>query len=94
MAGISKTVVSIQPGKMDDVNKYIDSQSGLVSTIDGMIGFGVAATGENELTIIGVYESTKAAEAASPVVQEVFREMASMMTAPPERGVFPGVWFS
>ena len=96
MAGISMTVASIQPGKLEEAYKFVDtqSQSHLVSTIEGMTGFAVAATGDNELTVIGVYESTAAAKAASPVVQGVFSEMASLMAAPPERGVFSGVWFS
>ena len=94
MAGISKTVVSIKPGKMEEVNKLIDSKSHLVSSLEGIKGFAVAVTGENELTIVGVYESSQAANAATPVVQEVFGELAELAAAPPERGVFPGVWFS
>ena len=68
MAGISKTVVSIQPGKMEEMTKYIDSQAGLVTEVDGMIGFAVAVTGEDEITIIGVYESSKDANAAADEV--------------------------
>ena len=94
MSGISKTVVSIKPGKIAEANKYVDSQAHLVTELDGIIGFAVAKTGDNELTIIGVYESTDAATAASPVVQEVFAEMAAIVAAPPERGVFSGAWFS
>ena len=94
MAGISKTVVSIKPGKIAEANKYVDSQAHLVTELDGIIGFAVAKTGDNELPIIGVYESTEAATAASPVVQEVFAEMAAIVAAPPERGVFSGAWFS
>ena len=59
MAGISKTVVSIQAGKMEEITKYIDSQAGLVTEVDGMIGFSVAVTGEDEITIIGIYESSQ-----------------------------------
>lgn len=94
MAAISKTVVSIQPGKMDEAYKFLDSQSHLASSIDGMIGFAVANTGDNELTIIGVYESTSAAESASSLVQPLFAQMASFMEGTPERGVFSGVWFA
>ena len=94
MAGISKTVVSIKPGKIAEATKYMDSQEHLVTELDGIIGFADAKTGDNELTIIGVYESTEAATAASPVVQEVFAEMAAIVAAPPERGVFSGAWFS
>ena len=94
MAGISQTVVSLHPGKMEDVTKFIDSQSHLVTEIEGIIGFAVAVTGEDEITIIGLYESSKFAKAANDTVQQVFSEMASLMTAPPERGVYSGAWFS
>ena len=33
MPGISKTVVSLQPGKMEEVTKFLDAQSGLVTLI-------------------------------------------------------------
>ena len=94
MAGISKTVVSLHPGKLEEVSKFIDSRSNLVTEIDGMIGLAVAVTGEDEITIIGVYESSKAAQAASDTVQKVFYDMASLMTSSPDRGVYYGVWFS
>ena len=69
-------------------------RSNLVTEIDGMIGLAVAVTGEDEITIIGVYESSKAAQAASDTVQKVFYDMASLMTSSPDRGVYSGVWFS
>ena len=94
MAGISKTVVSLHPGKMEEVTKFIDSQSHLVTEIEGIIGFAVAVTGEDEITIIGLYESSKFAKAANDTVQKVFSEMASLMAAPSDRGVYSGVWFS
>ena len=94
MAGISKTVVSVQPGKMEEITKYIDSQAGLVTELDGMVGFAVAVTGEDEITIIGVYDSSQNARDASDAVQKVFAGAASYMAATPERGVFSGVWFS
>ena len=94
MAGISKTVVSLHPGKLEEVSKFIDSRSNLVTEIDGMIGLAVAVTGEDEITIIGVYESSKAVQAASDTVQKVFYDMASLMTSSPDRGVYSGVWFS
>ena len=94
MAGISKTVVSLQPEKMEEVTKFIDSQSHLVTELDGMIGFAVAVTGKDEITIIGIYESSKNAEAASDTVQKVFSDMASLMASPPDRDVYSGVWFS
>jgi hypothetical protein len=93
MAGISKTVVNLQPGKMEEVTKFIDSQAGLVTELDGIIGFAVAVTGEDELTIIGLYESSQNARDASDTVQKVFSDMATFVASPPERGIYSGVWF-
>ena len=70
MAVITKIVLSIKPGKMDEAHKLIDSQSRLASTIDGMIGFTVAATGDTELTVIDVYKSKQAAESAYFAAQD------------------------
>ena len=94
MAGISKTVVSLRPGKMEEATKFIDSKSHLVTELDGMVGFAVAVTGKDEITIMGVYESSKAAAAASDTVQKVFSEMAPLIASPPERGVYSGIWFA
>ena len=93
MAGISTTVVNLKPGKMEEVSKFIDSQSSLVTELEGIIGFGVAVTGEDELTIIGVYQSSQNARDASDTVQTVFSEMADFVAAPPDRRVSSGVWF-
>ena len=94
MAGISKTVVNLKPGKMEEVTKFIDSQSGLVTGLEGNIGFAVAITGEDELTIIGIYQSSQNARDASDTVQKVFSEMADFVASPPDRSVSSGVWFS
>ena len=93
MAGISKTVISLQPGKMEEVTKFIDAQSGSVTTLDGMIGFAVAVSGENEITIIGLYQSSQNARDASDTVQKIFSDMAPFVTSPPDINVYSGVWF-
>jgi len=93
MAGISKTVISLQPRKMEEVTKFIDAQSGSVTKLDGMIGFAVAVSGENEITIIGLYESSQNARDASDTVQKIFSDMAPFVTSPPDRNVYSGVWF-
>ena len=94
MAGISRTVVSIQPGKMEEVTKFIDENAGLVTASEGNIGLGIAVTGEDEITIIGVYESSQNARDAADTAQKIFSEMASFVTSAPERSVSSGVWFS
>jgi len=82
MPGISKTVVSLQPGKMEEVTKFLDAQSGVVTELAGMIGF-----------IIGLYESSQNARDASDKVQEIFAGMAPFVASPPDRGVYSGAWF-
>ena len=94
MAGISKTVISLQPGKMEEVTKLIDSTSSQVLALEGVIGFAVAVTGEDEITVIGIYQSSQNARDASETVQPVMSELAAFATAPPDRGVYSGVWFS
>ena len=93
MAGISKTVISLQPGKMEEVTKFIDAESGSVNQLDGIIGFAVAVSGENEITIIGLYESSQNARDASDTVQKIFSDMAPFVASPPDRNVYSGAWF-
>ena len=93
MPGISKTVVNLQPGKMEEVTKFLDEQAGLVNELDGIIGFAVAVTGEDEITIIGLYESSQNARDAADTAQKIFSEMAPFVTSAPERSVSSGVWF-
>ena len=93
MAGISRTVVNLQPGKMDEVTKFIDDNAGLVTSLEGNIGLGIAVTGEDEITIIGVYESSQNARDADDKAQKIFSEMAPFVTSDHERSVSSGVWF-
>ena len=69
MAGISRTVVHLQPGKMEEVTKFIDSRAGLVTELEGNIGLAIAVTGVDELTIIGGYESSQNARDAFDTTQ-------------------------
>ncbi len=94
MAGVSRTVVSVKPGKIEALRELGSSKSNLLSELDGIIGFGWAITGENEMTIFGVFDDVESAEAATSVTSEVFAEMASLLAAKPEREVFDGDWFS
>ena len=92
MPGISKTVVNLQPGKMEEVTKFLDEQAGLVNELDGIIGFAVAVTGEDEITIIGLYESSQNAREAADTVQGIFSDMAPFVASPPDRNVYSGAW--
>ena len=94
MAAISRTVINIKEGKMEEAYKLLDSKTQMISDIDGLIGFLIVQTGENELTGMGVYENTKSAEAVAPVFREVMGEMAPLVDGQPERGIYPGIWVS
>ena len=93
MPGISKTVVGLKPGKMEDVSKFLDEKAGEINQLAGGLGFAVAVTGEDEITIIGLYEASQNARDAGDKVQEYFAEMAPFVASPPNREVFSGAWF-
>ena len=93
MPGISKTVISLKPGKMEDVTKFLDEKAEEINQTPGGLGFAVAVTGEDEITLIGLYESSQNARDASDTVQTIFADMAPFVASPPERSVYSGAWF-
>ena len=94
MAAISRTVLTIKEGKMKEAYDFLDSKTQMISEMDGLIGFLIAQTDDNELTAMGGYENTEAAEAVTPVFMEVMGEMASLVDSQSGRGVYPGIWGS
>ena len=94
MAGISKTVISLQPGKMEEVTKYIDAASSQVLALEGVIGAAVAVTGEDEITVIGVYQSSQNMNDANESIREIMSGLIPFCAGPPDRGLYSGVWFS
>ena len=65
---------------------------GLVTELKGNIGLAIAVTGEGELTIISVYESSQYTRDASDTVQKIFTEMAPFVATAPDRSVSASVW--
>ena len=59
MPGISKTVISLKPGTMEDVTKFLDEKAGEINQTPGGLGFAVAVTGEDEITLIGLFEASQ-----------------------------------
>ena len=94
MAAISRTVMNIKTGKMKEAYDFLDSKTQMISEMDGLIGFLIAQTDDNELTAMGGYENTEAAEAVTPIFMEVMGEMASLVDGQSGRGVYPGIWVS
>ena len=94
MAAISRTVLTIKEGKMKEAYDFLDSKTQMISEMDGLIGFLIAQTDDNELTAMGGYDNTEAAEAVTPIFIEVMGEMASLVDSQSGRGVYPGIWVS
>jgi len=59
MPGISKTVISLKPGTMEDVTKFLDEKAGEINQPPGGLGFAVAVPGEYEITLIGLFEASQ-----------------------------------
>ena len=93
MPGISKTVVSLKPGSMEGITKFIDEKSDEINQTAGGLGFAVAVTGEDEITIIAIYDSSQKARDAGEYVRTLFADIAPFVASPPNRVVFSGAWF-
>ena len=83
MAAISRTVMTIKKGKMEESYKIFDSKSQMLSGIDGLMGFLIVQTGDNELTGMGVQENTHTSEAVTPLFMDVMGEIALLVDGQP-----------
>lgn len=79
MVAASKRIVTIQTGKTEEVLKLLSFQQNSTSSIDEMIGFAAAQTGDSEHTLTGIYEDMQSAEPPPSVVQNVFSTMKSFI---------------
>ena len=93
MAGISQTRIRVKPGKTQDLVDYMKSLTSRAEGLNGMFGFGLTITGQDEVTVFGIYESVADAESALPVVKEAFADMAKYFAESPSRDIFEGEWF-
>lgn len=94
MAGISRTLVTVKQGKMDEFLEIGKGVVDRVSEVPGLIGFGWAQMGEDKVGIFGIYDTPASAEGAMAIVGEIFADMAPLLTEAPERNVFEGEYFS
>ena len=92
MAAISRTVIKIKPGKDTEVEDYIDQKANEISSILGIKNWGVIYTGENELTVVAVYENREDAEKATAFVNEVMADFVPLVAAHPVRKIFDARW--
>ena len=94
MAGISRTLVTVKSGKMDEFLAMGRGEVDLVTDVPGLIGFGWAQMGEDKVGIFGIYDTPASAEGAMAVVGDIFADMAPFLAEAPERNVFEGEYFS
>ena len=94
MAGISRTLVTLKPGKMEEFLEMGRGVVDRVSEVPGLIGFGWAQMGDDKVGIFGIYDTTESAEGAMAVVGDIFATMAPFLAKAPERNVFEGEYFS
>ena len=92
MAAISRTVIKIKPGKDTEVEDYIDQKANEISSILGIKNWGVIYTGENELTVVAVYENREDAAKATAFVNEVMADFVPLVAEQPGRKIFDARW--
>ena len=93
MPGISRTTVSLKPGKMEEISKFLDEKADEINQFVGALGFEVAVASEDEITVIGLYESSQNARDAADTGSSIFAEIAPFVATSPNREVFSGSWF-
>jgi len=92
MNAISGTVLQMEPGTQDEAEAFIDQKANEISSIAGIINWGSIYTGENEVTVIAVYENRASAENATKFVNEVLADFAQFVTVPPVRDIYDARW--
>ena len=83
----SRTIVQIKPEKQKEVDSFMKDKAGQISSIEGLITWGYINTGENEITVIAVYDSQ------ADAVNTVLADAASLVVAPPVRNIYEAHWY-
>ena len=89
----SRTIVQIKPEKQKEVDSFMKDKAGQISSIEVLITWGYINTGENEITVIAVYDSQADAENATPYVNTVLADAALLVVAPPVRNIYEAHWY-
>jgi len=93
MRAVSRTVVQIKPDKKSEVDEFMSQKSEEISSIEGLINWGYIYTGENEITVIAIYENKDSAQNATPYVNTVLGAVAPLVAAPPVRNIYDAQWY-
>ncbi len=92
MNAISMTVAQLKPGKRNEVDEFMAQRADTISSISGLLNWGYADSGENEITVIAVYDSKSAAENATQYVTTILGEVAPLVAAQPVRNIYEAHW--
>lgn len=78
----------IRPEKYDEMIDFTKTLIPELKQVNGLREFFTVRTGDDSASSYAIYDSSDAAEAATPKVQEIFARMIEFVTAPPERNVY------
>lgn len=67
-------------------------KSDAISHIEGLVSWGFIYTGENEITVIAVYNNKGSAENATPYVNKLLADVAPLVAAPLARSIYDAYW--
>lgn len=93
MKAVSRTVVQLRPGKKSEADAFMLDKSDAISLIEGLVSWGYIYTGENEITVIAVYNDKVSAENATPYVNKLLSDVAPLVAAPPVRNIYNAHWY-
>ena len=93
MKAASRTVVQIKPEKRKEVDDFMKEKAEDIYNIEGLITWGYINTGENEITVIAVYDNQDDAEKATPYVNTLLGDAAPLVSAPPVRNIYEAHWY-
>jgi len=81
-----------QPGQKAEMEARIDSISATVGRLSGMVSSFVMLSDDGTGYVVSVYETEAAATAALPTTQELWGNLADILSGPPEVMAFDNVY--
>lgn len=93
MKAVSRTVVQLKPGKKSEADEFMLDKSDAISLIEGLVSWGYIYTGENEITVVAVYNDKSSAENATLYVNKLLSDVTPLVAAPPVRNIYNAHWY-
>ena len=72
------------PARLDEMDSIREDIRGHLGGIDGLMSVNAAWNDDGTGTVMAIYESAEAAQAAADSIAELWGKMATVMTAAPE----------